>query len=107
MVSGNPVPVRTETAAGLRDQASRRIRRLTACAVAGATALTAGFAGLAAGSTHTGKTVAKKPTATTVTAPIPSLTPSGSTATPQPQAPQPAPVVTPSAQPPVAVTGGS
>jgi hypothetical protein len=40
-----------------------------------------------------------------VTAPEPSLTPSGSTATPAPT--QAAPQVTPTAQPPVAVTGGS
>lgn len=97
--------------AAIRDQASRRVRRITAYAIAGATALTAAFAGVAAGSTH-GKssTGAATTTATrnkTVTAPTPSLTPSGSTVTPSPAQTQPQPQVTPSAQPPVAVTGGS
>jgi hypothetical protein len=108
----------SDSATAVRDQAARRVRRLTATAIAGATALTAAFAGLAAGSTHSNKTT-KQPAATptaparkTVTAPVPTLTPSGSSATPQTQAPQQqtqtqTPVVTPSAQPPVAVTGGS
>lgn len=97
-----------ELAGGLRDQASRRVRRLTTLGIAGATALTAAFSGLAAGSTHAGKAVTKRisPTAKTVTAPVPALTPSGDAAAPQPQAPQPTQVV-PAAQPPVAVTGGS
>jgi hypothetical protein len=98
-----------EPAGGLRDQASRRVRRLTAVGIAGATALTAAFSGLAAGSTHVGKAVTKRiaPTAKTVTAPVPSLTPSADgDPAPQPQAPQPTPVA-PATQPPVAVTGGS
>jgi hypothetical protein len=98
-----------ESAAAIRDRASGRVRRLTVAAVAGATALSAAFAGLAAGSTHPTKAVRTKTAparkARTVTAPEPSLTPSGSTATPAPA--QAAPQVTPTAQPPVAVTGGS
>jgi hypothetical protein len=93
----------------LRDRASARIRRLTVVAVAGATALTAAFASLAAGSTHTTKKVVKLVTRTAqapVTAPTPKLFPSGSTVTPA--APQSqAPVVTPSVSPPVVVGGGS
>jgi hypothetical protein len=93
-----------------RDKASARIRRLTIGAVAGATALTAAFAGLAAGSTHTTKKVVKRvgarPAQAPVTAPTPKLVPSGSTVTPA--APQSqAPVVTPSVSPPVVVGGGS
>ena len=111
--------MRNENAASIREFASRRVRSLTALAIAGAAALTGAFTGLAAGSTHTTKSApAKHPAPTarkTVTAPEPSLTPSGSTAAPQTQQPsepqaQPAPApapVTPSAQPPVAVTGGS
>jgi hypothetical protein len=105
--------VKTENAAALRDFASRRVRRLTAVAIAGAAALTGAFTSLAAGSTHTKSTPAKQPAAaptpTTVTAPEPSLTPSGSAATPPSQGQsQPAPVTpAPTPQPPVAVTGGS
>jgi hypothetical protein len=94
-----------------RDKASARIRRLTIAAVAGATALTAAFAGLAAGSTHTTKKVVKRVTRTAqapVTAPTPKLVPSGSTVTPAaPQSQSQAPVVTPSVSPPVVVGGGS
>lgn len=102
-----------QTAAGLRERASRRVRGVTALAIAGATALTAAFTGLAAGSTHAGKGVAKKtpPAPKTVTAPVPSLTPNGSNAAPPAQTQQPTPVtptqVTPATQPPVAVSGGS
>ena len=106
--------MRTETATAIRDRAARRVRRITAFAIAGATALTAAFTGIAAGSTHTKSTAKRATTATTttqktVTAPVPSLSSSGATVTPQTQTqaqPQPQ-VVTPTAQPPVAVTGGS
>ena len=96
--------MRNDTAVALRDKASRRVRRLTALAIAGATALTAAFSGLAAGSTHTGKHNTAKTTKTTakrVTAPTPSLTPA------QSAAPPPSPTVTPSSQQPVVVSGGS
>jgi hypothetical protein len=104
--------------ADVRDQASRRVRRLTVGLVAGATALTAVFAGIAAASSHTTKRIvqttsqrtrhAAAPTRT-VTAPTPSLVPSGNGSSTPSQAPaqQQAPAVTPSAAPPVAVTGGS
>jgi hypothetical protein len=104
--------MRDDSATAIRDRASRGVRRLTVAAIAGATALSAALAGLAAGSTHHAKgvrnhTVAARKT-TKVTAPEPRLTPSGSTATATPSQPvQPAPQVTPSVQPPVAVTAGS
>lgn len=110
MAAGNPVGMRNDSPVAIRDRASRRVRRLSAAAIAGATALTGAFAGLAAGSTHTAKTVAKKTAHTqrSVTAPEPTLIPNGSTATPTPSTPvTPAPTVTQSSQPPVAVTGGS
>jgi hypothetical protein len=91
-----------------RNRASARVRRLTAATVAGAAVLTAAFAGLAAGSTHTAKKIVKRvvarPAQSPVTAPKPQLVPSGSTVTPA--APQ-APVVTPSTAAPVVVGGGS
>jgi hypothetical protein len=105
--------MRTETATTIRDRASRRVRRITAFAIAGATALTAAFTGIAAGSTHTRKSTVTHPAATsapttqkTVTAPVPSLSSNGSNAAPQPQQQQPQ-SVTPTVQPPVVVSGGS
>jgi hypothetical protein len=98
-----------------RDRAAARVRRLTGWALAGAGVLTAGFAGLAAGSTHAKKTVATTGSKTaakqqrTVTAPTPTLQSNGSTAAPaqqQTQAPTQT-TVTPSVSPPVVVSGGS
>jgi hypothetical protein len=100
-----------------RDRAAARVRRLTAWALAGAGVLTAGFAGLAAGSTHAKKTVttggvkaATKTTQRTVTAPTPTLQSNGSTAAPQQQSQtqqQTQTPVTQSTAPPVVVSGGS
>jgi hypothetical protein len=92
-----------------RDRAAARVRSLTAWALAGAGVLTAGFAGLAAGSTHTKKTVsnaaATKKSQATVTAPTPTLQSNGSAAAPvQPQSQSP---VSPAVSPPVVVSGGS
>jgi hypothetical protein len=107
--------MRTETATAIRDRASRRVRRITAFAIAGATALTAAFTGIAAGSTHTKSTSkqsssARTPAAPaaqrTVTAPVPSLSSNGASVTP-PSQPQQQPAVTPTAQQPVVVSGGS
>jgi len=96
-----------------RDRAAARVRRLTAWALAGAGVLTAGFAGLAAGSTHAKKTVttrgvkaASKTTESTVTAPTPTLQSNGSTAAPAQQQQTQTPV-TQSTAPPVVVSGGS
>lgn len=98
-------------AVAVRDHASRRVKSFTVALVAGATALTAAFAGLAAASTHHAKRAVTpaRTRAKTVTAPTPSLTPNGSTATPStPSTPtQQSQPVQPSTQPPVAVTGGS
>ena len=105
--------MKTHHAVAVRDQASRRVKGFTAAAVAGATALTAAFAGLAAASTHHAKKTftpakARARVAKTVTAPTPSLTPNGSTATPStPSTPAQSQPVQPSTQAPVAVTGGS
>jgi hypothetical protein len=102
----------------LRDRATRRVRRLTTALVAGATLLTAAFAGLAAGSTHSAKRTVQRPartttTAGTVTAPTPTLVQSGTATTPstqsgtQSQTQSQTPSVTPSTSPPVATSGGS
>lgn len=108
-----------QRAAAVRDDAARRVRRITAMSIAGAAALTGIFAAMAAGSTHFAKrtvvhtTKAKAKTATTtqtVTAPAPTLVPNGSSS-PAPSnsssSSSSAPVVTQSSAPPVVVSGGS
>jgi|SRR5579862_3919933 len=99
-------------ATAARDDATRRVRRLTFGLVAGATALTGIFAGIAAASTHTAKrvvhsvTVKSTSTSNTVTAPDPTLVPNGSSASTAPQAQSSAPPQA-STSPPVVVSGGS
>lgn len=99
-------------AAELRDRATLRVRRLTTGLIAGATLLTAAFAGVAASSTHTTKRVVHSVTRTptkTVTAPTPTLVQNGSTVTPptQSQSQSQSQAVTPSTSQPVVVAGGS
>jgi len=95
-------------AAALRDLAERRVRRTTLAVIAGATALTGIFAGLAAASTHSAKRVVRPGSARTVTAPAPALVPNGAA----PQAPssqsqvQP-PAAAPPSSAPVVSSGGS
>jgi hypothetical protein len=98
----------------IRDRADRRVRRFTAAAIAGATALTGIFAGIAAGSTHTAKKstqrVARTTAATTetVTAPTPTLVPNGSSAqTPAATTTTAVQAPAPAYSAPVVVSGGS
>jgi hypothetical protein len=99
-------------AASARDAAVLRSRKLTTGAVAGAAALAAVFAALAAGATHPrkiqrGYVVRARPARGPVVAPAVPLV-----AVQTPQAPAPAPPASPPAvaapaAPPVAVSGGS
>jgi hypothetical protein len=96
-----------------RDAARLRLRRLTQASVALMVAIGGGFAALAAGSTHTKKTVVrthpvKARTAILTQAPAPPLVSAHSPASSTPAAPAP-PVSapTPSYSPPVVVSGGS
>jgi hypothetical protein len=99
-------------AVALRDLAERRVRRITVAAIAGATALTGAFAGLAAASTHLGKHGVRHDSPRSVTAPTPTLVPNGvgSEAEPseqqQQQQVQP-PAAAPPSLPPVVSSGGS
>jgi len=95
-------------AVALRDLAERRVRRITVAAIAGATALTGVFAGLAAASTHHAKRGVRHDSPRSVTAPTPTLVPNGNeqqAAPPQPQVQPPA--VAPPSLPPVVSSGGS
>jgi hypothetical protein len=103
-----------QSRAAARDNATRRVRRFTAGALAAATALTGAFFGVAAGSSHskqsasTTTTTNTKTTAATVTAPTPTLVPSASsneTTTTTTTTPATAPSVAQSD--PVVVSGGS
>jgi hypothetical protein len=113
------VQTRPETrprAALARDAARLRLRRVTQISVAGMVALGSAFVALAAGSTHTKKTVVRasvrKPSAAIlVPAPTPPLV-AAQSAAPAASAPAPAPAPpvaapTPSYSPPVVVSGGS
>jgi len=97
---------------GERDAALRRLRRLTALALAGAGTLAALFAGLAAKafSGHTGATthrtvVQAASTPAKAVATPPPLVANGSASTATPSSPSQSPVQTQA--PPVAVSGGS
>jgi hypothetical protein len=96
-------------AARARDAAQRRLRRVTQISVAVMVALGGTFAALAAGSTHTKKTILGAPVgraraAVLVQAPAPPLVGAQSfAAAPAPPATAP----TPSYAPPVVVSGGS
>jgi hypothetical protein len=95
----------TQRAVLARDAALRRLRRLTGGLIAGAVALSAVFAGVAASSTtHTKKVVRKTQGATlsvTTTPPLPPAPAAPAAAAPTTQAP------VPTQAPPVAVSGGS
>lgn len=97
-------------AVALRDMAERRVRRITVVAIAGATALTGIFAGLAAASTHSAKRGVRHDPTRSVTAPTPTLVPNGASPqegqSPQQQQVQP-PVAVPPSLPPVVSSGGS
>jgi hypothetical protein len=93
-----------------RDAAIARVRRASTMALAGAAALVAAFAGLAAASTSHARKVVRRSSVrrpTTAVANVPSVkpppvTPSG---TPTPAPPAQAP--TPSVSPPAVVSGGT
>ncbi|MFZ1880375.1 MAG: hypothetical protein WAU41_09420 [Gaiellaceae bacterium] len=106
------LPNRSPTAHA-RDAARLRLRRLTQASVALMVALGGAFAALAAGSTHTKKTVVrahtvKARTAILTQAPAPPLVSAHSPASSEPAAPAP-PVSAPtqSYSAPVVVSGGS
>jgi hypothetical protein len=107
----------TRAAADSRDAARRRVRRITATAVAGSVAVAGSIAAYVAGASTGHKALGTKttssPSATTqatevpvpVTPAAPSLDSSAQQQTPTTLAPTPAP--TQSASPPVAASGGS
>jgi hypothetical protein len=108
-------PSERRRAALARDLALRRVRRVTKVSIALMVALGSVFAALAAGSTHTKKTVlratSKRVPPIIAEAPAPPLVPVQSTAAAPPaQVTTPAPPVaapTPTPQAPVVVSGGS
>jgi hypothetical protein len=97
----------TQRATLARDAALRRLRRLTGALIAGAVALSAVFAGVAASSTHPRKVVRRaRPVARTLTTtpplpPEPAAPAQSAAPAPPPQAPAP------TQEPPVVASGGS
>jgi hypothetical protein len=94
----------TQRAVLARDAALRRLRRLTGGLIAGAVALSAVFAGVAASSTHSKKVAQKtqgEAPSVTTTPPLPPAPAAPASAAPTTQAP------VPTQAPPVAVSGGS
>lgn len=98
-------------AAAARDEAMRRVRRVTAAVLAGSAALTGVFAGIAASSTGSNKPAATGTVrGNAVTAPQPALVQNGSDATSPPAATTTTTATPPAASessPPVVVSGGS
>ena len=103
-------------AVAIRNLAERRVRRITYAAVAGATALTGIFAGLAAASTHSARRIVRPGVAGRVIAPEPTLVPDEQASQDEhadredPQASQTQvqpPVAAPPSSPPVVSSGGS
>jgi hypothetical protein len=100
-------------AAGARDVARRRLRRLTQVSAAATVVVGGTFAALAAGSTHPKKAVAqpsvrRSPVAPLTQAPAPPLVGvQGSESAPSAAPAPPAAAPTPSYEPPVVVSGGS